>query len=179
MMKYKLKKDISISPSMISLVILVIYYIAQGFFNIFNSISMFGLFVFIYLFSSSLATIIFYTLYRNIGIVEKFVNIIYSVVIIMFTVNTVGFVLESDSFNQSAVNGLLIVSLILMGVIYMILSFFNTGFPRWFRKFSVIIGLLMIGGALICMVTPSWGTPLLILFLSTTMIVRSFLEELI
>jgi hypothetical protein len=97
----------------------------------------------------------------------------------MFTVNTVGFVITSDSFNQLAVNELLIVSLMIMGVIYAILSFFNTGFPLWFRKFSFIIGVLMIGGAIICLYTPSIGTTLLILFLSTSMILRSFLEEYI
>ena len=162
---------------MVGIAISMIIYIIVGFFSIFNSISMIGIFIFIYLFSSSVATIIFYVAYRNVGIVEKGVNVLYSSILIMFTFNTIEFVTSSSSYLQNAVNELLVITLIIIGILYIVLSFFNTGYPRWYRKFSITIGMLMLGASVLCFFVPSIGNLVLIIFLSASKIVAKFAKE--
>jgi hypothetical protein len=177
-MKLRIRKDIKGNPLLISILIIFIAYVILAFFDFFNIISMMGLFVFSGLFSSSLSTIIFYILYREIGITERLVNVFYSVVILMFTTNAMDFLFQSNIFNIALVNDYLIITLLILGFIYVLSYIFTTGYPIWYRKGNVLIGIIAIGFSLINFIVPLIGYGFLVVFLSTVMIINKYQVEL-
>ena len=173
----RLKEGIRINPRPIAFVVVISVYIVLAFFDIFNLLSMIGIFVFLSLFSSSLATIIYYALARNIGISEKVVNAFYSIVIIMFTTNSIPFVMESPISNLDVIGVLLALTLFIIGCPYIVFALINTGFPMWYRKFNILIGCISLLISFISLVAPEFGYVSLTILLCLNNIMNKVLED--
>ena len=173
----KLKKGITINPRLIAFVAVMSVYIILAFFDIFNLLSMIGIFVFLSLFSSSLATIIYFALSRSIGIAEKVVNVFYSIVVIMFSLNSIPFVMESSICNLEVIDDLLALTLFIIGCPYIVFALINTGFPMWYRKFNILVGGISLLISLISLAAPEFGYVFLTILLCLNNIMNKVLEE--
>ena len=173
----RLKKGITINPRLIAFVAVMSVYIILAFFDIFNLLSMIGIFVFLSLFSSSLATIIYFTLSRRIGIVEKVVNAFYSIVVIMFSLNSLPHVMESSICNLKVIGDLIALTLFIIGCPYIVFALINTGFPMWYRKFNILVGGISLLISLISLAAPEFGYMFLTILLCLNNIMNKVLEE--
>jgi len=172
----RLKKGITINPRLIAFVAVMSVYIILAFFDIFNLLSMIGIFVFLSLFSSSLATIIYFTLSRRIGIVEKVVNAFYSIVVIMFSLNSLPHVMESSICNLKVIGDLIALTLFIIGCPYIVFALINTGFPMWYRKFNILVGGITLLISLISLAAPVFGYVSLTILLCLMNIMNKVLE---
>lgn len=172
----RLKKGITINPRLIAFVAVMSVYIILAFFDIFNLLSMIGIFVFLSLFSSSLATIIYFTLSRRISIVEKVVNAFYSIVVIMFSLNSLPHVMESSICNLKVIGDLIALTLFIIGCPYIVFALINTGFPMWYRKFNILVGGITLLISLISLAAPVFGYVSLTILLCLMNIMNKVLE---
>ena len=172
----RLKENITINPRSIAFVAVMSVYIILAFFDIFNLLSMIGIFVFLSLFSSSLATIIYFALSRRIGIVEKVVNTFYSIVVIMFSLNSIPHVMESSICNLEVIGDLLALTLFIIGCPYIVFALINTGFPMWYRKFNILVGVITLLISLISLAAPLFGYVFLTILLCLMNIMNKVLE---
>ena len=173
----RLKEGITINPRAIAFGVVMSVYIILAFFDIFNLLSMIGIFVFLSLFSSSLATIIYFALSRSIGIAEKVVNVFYSIVVIMFSLNSIPFVMESSICNLEVIDDLLALTLFIIGCPYIVFALINTGFPMWYRKFNILVGGISLLISLISLAAPEFGYVSLTILLCLNNIMNKVLEE--
>ena len=172
----RLKEGITINPRLIAFVAIMSVYIILAFFDFFNLVSMIGIFVFLSFFSSSLATIIYYALSSSIGIAEKVVNIFYSIVVIMFSLNAIPHIIESSICNIEVIGDLLALTLFVIGCPYIVFALINTGFPMWYRKFNIIIGSITLLISLISLAAPVFGYVSLVILLCLMNIMNKVLE---
>ena len=173
----RLKEGITINPRAIAFGVVMSVYIILAFFDIFNLLSMIGIFVFLSLFSSSLATIIYFALSRSIGIAEKVVNVFYSIVVIMFSLNSIPFVMESSICNLEVIDDLLALTLFIIGCPYIVFALINTGFPMWYRKFNILVGGISLLISLISLAAPEFGYMFLTILLCLNNIMNKVFEE--
>jgi hypothetical protein len=172
----RLKEGIRINPRSIAFVAVMSVYIILTFFDLFNLLSMIGIFVFLSLFSSSLATIIYYALSRSIGIAEKVVNAFYSIVVIMFSLTSIPHLMESSICNLDVIGDLIALTLFIIGLPYIVFALINTGFPMWYRKFNILVGGITLLISLISLAVPVFGYVSLTILLCLMNIMNKVLE---
>ena len=172
----RLKENITINPRSIAFVAVMSVYIILAFFDIFNLLSMIGIFVFLSLFSSSLATIIYFALSRSIGIAEKVINTFYSIVVIMFSINSIPHIMESSICNLDIIGDLIALTLFIIGCPYIVFALINTGFPMWYRKFNILMGFITLLISLISLTAPVFGYVSLAILLCLMNIMNKVLE---
>jgi len=172
----KLKEGITINPRLIAFVAVMSVYIILAFFDFLNLVSMIGIFVFLSFFSSSLVTIIYYTFLRSIGIAEKVVNTFYSIVVIMFSLNSIPHIMESSICNLEVIGDLVALTLLIIGCPYIVFALINTGFPIWYRKFNIFVGSITLLISLISLAAPIFGYVSLAILLCLINIMNKVLE---
>ncbi len=178
MIKLSNIKELKINPLLISLAVIFIMLIFLAFIDSLNIISMIGVFVFSGLFSSSLSTILFYISYREVGLAEKAINVFYSVVIALFTLNAIEFLLKSSIYNAHIVNNYLAYILLIFGSVYILSYFVTKYYSKWYRMSNLLIGITSIVLFLIGFTTSLIGYEILIVLLCAVMVLNRYHAEL-
>lgn len=173
----KIRENIKINPIASTFYTIIMLYLILAFFDSTNSLTMLGFFILLSIFSSALSEIIYNSLPLIINFSDRFINILQSFVIGMFTAVSIYYAIEKLFILKEVIINLLILTLIVIGCSYIVLGLINNGFPKLFRQSNILAGFVSILLSVITTIVPALGYLFLIIILCTVMILSKALGE--
>lgn len=173
----KILEDLQIKPVTPTFSAIIILYLILAFFDSTNSLTMLAFFVLMSLFSSALSIIIYNSSPLIISFSERLVSILHSFIVITLTAISIYYATQKPFFIKDVINNLLILTLIIIGCCYIVFGLINTGFPKLFRQFNILVGGISLLISLITIAVPILGYLFLIIILCTLMILSRIVSE--
>lgn len=173
----EIKEDIKINPKLVVFGTIGLFFVIMAVFIPFDSIRVLVIFILITLMSSSLVNIIYSLASRFMRFSEKLTNFVYSFLMFLFTSVLVMFSIAKPVYSKIVVMNILIISIFIIGGIYIILGLINTGFPKWFRLSNLILGLFTLLLSLIALTFPLLGYSFLAIVITALLTIMKILDE--
>lgn len=172
----KIKISLRIKPQLITFGTTILLYLILALFSPFDAFTTLVVFTLIALMSYSLANIIFSLATGFMSISERIMNVLHSSIISLLTLVSVMLSMEKHMFNIEIIMSFLILSFFIIGGIYIVFGFMNTGFPKSLRLANILLGIITLLLSLVALLFPLLGYLLLTIILTSLTVIKKVLE---
>ncbi|MHA1671192.1 MAG: hypothetical protein ACTSV5_11550 [Promethearchaeota archaeon] len=134
------KDGIITNPLIITFIVVIGIHIILAFFSPIYISNLLIIIIVIFIFNFALTTIIFNLLPISLNFSGRAFNILPSIVLLMFASVTILYNISRPIFNTEVIEISLILTLIVIGCIYIGFALINTAFPKWHRQLNIFVG---------------------------------------
>ncbi len=171
----KFKEGTAINPLKIAFTVVIGMHIILAFFNPINILQLLTVIIAIFIFSFSLITIILNLSPILLSLSRRVNSILSSITLLMLSSVIISDTIPRPDFNTEVIHILLILTLLIIGCIYIGLALINTSFPKLYRQINILIGSVSIVLSLITMAGSILGFLFLIIVICALMIMDKFI----
>ena len=150
-------EGIAANPLKLSFLVVIAMYIILAFFDSINVLLLLSIIIIIFIFCYALITIIFNLSPVLLSFLQRVNNILPAIMLFMLTSSAIIDNTTQPRFNTEVINILLMLTLLIIGCIYIGFVLINTSFPKWHRQINILIGFLSIILSLITIIVPVLG----------------------